>query len=124
MKLEKIITEISFPGSVSQVPVKKKIKVEGVVEWGLVIHRQATKDSRLLSKDKWIVTHLKSGRRILYDIQTKEQAIRYMVRLHDEVCHDWRFTPEELKSSENSMTMQEYVRMLQGEINDNNKIRI
>lgn len=126
MKLEKLIISVSFPGVVrlhgSEVATKK-IKAKGIVAWGLAIHQEVKRDSRLLNKHKWIVTHIKSGRRVLYDIPTEEAAIGYMMKLH-EICEDWRYTEEELKAAENFETLREYVFITQGEINDNNKSRI
>ena len=55
-------------------------------EVGLCIHKHLT------NKAVYNISHYNSGRSVLVNIKSKEEAMKYMQKLHDEVLEDWTFT--------------------------------
>ena len=96
---------------------KQKIKAEGDARIGLAIHQSTKLGTKLLVKNLWVITHIKSGRSVLRGMRSKESAISYLAKIL-EVCSDWTFTLEEYAKldDETRGALKEYMDLLQREV--------
>jgi len=83
-------------------------------EVGLCVHKSAY----ITNGTGYVISHFNSGKSILRNIKTKQQAEEYLVKLQ-EVCLDWTFTLGQWEgiSNEDRAEMGKKVRVLQDEIN-------
>lgn len=84
----------------------KKIEVEVWSTVGLSLH----KDEKFIKQ--WVISHHKSGRRVLKDIPTRKMAIEYMIRLRK--VADWNMSLQELMKDRARLEKQ--VKAMQKEI--------
>jgi len=80
-------------GSISH----KKVDVELWASVGLCIHSYSDELT-----DKWRISHMESGRSILRHMNSREQAIEYMLKINnwksvEKLQVDWHMTEEQLK---------------------------
>ena len=62
---------------------------------GLCIHQDSYIQGLSQGLSRYTISHFNSGKLILKNIKTREQATTYMQRVHDEITEDWTFTLEE-----------------------------
>jgi hypothetical protein len=96
---------------------KKEVLVEVWESRGLSIH--CYKDT--IDGGGWRISHMQSGRSILRHMWTREQAIKYLMRIDswrskEGFLVNWRMTEQQFKNLSNKQEIMEMLNGLQREI--------